>query len=102
MNNNGQSVFEYNEISNSPTSSKTFNRDNVFSIKITNDTGLEVQVVSRETGEIRIPSNSSIEFKGHPLAPCRIAYKIRFNPIAPTTDFIRIISTQVIFVPKNC
>jgi len=99
--NNGQSIFEYNEISNSPTSSKTFNRDNVFSIKIINDSGFEVQVVSRETGEIRIPSNSSIEFKGHPLAPCRIGYKIRFNSVAPTTDFIRIISTQVITV-KNC
>ena len=100
MNNNGQSIFEYNEISNSPTSSKTFNRDAVFNVQIINNTGFEVQVVSRETGEIRIPSNSQIEFRGHPLAPSRIGYKIRFNSVAPSTDFIRIISTQVITV-KN-
>tara|TARA_R110000751_G_scaffold135596_2_gene238439 strand:- start:1743 stop:2045 length:303 start_codon:yes stop_codon:yes gene_type:complete len=100
MKDNGQSIFEYNEISNSPTSSKTFNRSDVFNIQIINNTGLEVQVVSRETGEIRIPSNSQIEFKGHPLAPSRISYKIRFNIVAPTTDFIRIISTQLITVKK--
>lgn len=102
MNNNGQCVFEYNEISNSPTSSKTFNRNNVFNIQIINDTGFEVQIVSRETGEINIPSNSNIEFKGHPLAPSTIGYKIRFNTVAPTSDLIKIITTQVIVLTKNC
>jgi hypothetical protein len=100
---NGQSVFEYNEISNSVTSTKSFNRINVFNIQIVNDTAYEVQVISRETGEIRIPSNSKIEFKGHPYAPTNIGYKIRFNNIAPTTDFIKIISSQVIITKKqNC
>lgn len=99
--NNGQSIFEYNEVSNSVTSSKTFNRSNVFHVNIINPTGFEVQVISRETGEIRIPSNTNIEFKGHPYAPASIGYKIRFNTIAPTTDFIRIITSQVI-VTKKC
>mgnify|MGYP003655240154 CR=1 FL=1 len=91
----GQSTFEYNEVTNSVTDSKSFSRSGVYFINIVNNTAFEVQLISRSTGEIRIPANTNMEFFGHPLAPAQISYKVRFNAAAPTTDFISIISSSV-------
>jgi len=88
------SEFGSNEVSNSPTDSKTFNRDNVFWVTLINNTGCEIVVGDRIAGEIRVPSNTKIEFKGHPNFPTEINYKIRFNTAAPITDFITILTTQ--------
>lgn len=91
----GQGEFEYNEITNSVSNSKSFSRQNVFFINIINNTAFEVQVISRSTGEIRVPANSNVQFNGHPLSPAKVSYKIRFNIAAPTTDFIVILTSSV-------
>lgn len=85
-----QTIFEYNEIYNSPTDNKGFVRDRCYNVEITNYSSFEVQLVDKYTGEIRIPANEKIEFKAHPYAPSNISYKVRFSNVAPTTDFITI------------
>lgn len=85
-----QTVFEFNEIFNSPTDNKGFNRKNCYSVQITNFSAFEVQIVDKFAGDIRIPSGESVEFKAHPYAPSSISYKVRFSNVAPTTDYITI------------
>ncbi len=102
MNNKGQSSFEYTEISNSVTSSKTFNRANVYYIDLINNTAFEITVLSRDTGEIRVPANSNIKFFGSVWATIDINYKVRFNSAAPNTDFLVITTTSLNSIDNGC
>ena len=97
MNNNyfGQGQFEYIEISNSVTDSKTLDRKHVYNLELINNTAFEIQVIDRDSGDIRIPANNRIRFVGNPVAPVQLRYKVRFNVGAPTTDFLIIILSQV-------
>ena len=100
----GQGQFEYVEITNSVTDSRTLNRTNIFQIEFINNTAFEIQVLDRETGDIRIPANDKVQFIGHPEAPVQIRYKVRFNTIAPTSDFLVILISQISSYgnPKQC
>jgi len=91
----GQGQFEFVEVTNSPTDSKTLNRKNIFQIEFINNTAFEIQVLDRETGDIRIPANDSFRFVGHPEAPVEIRYKVRFNTLAPASDFLVILISQI-------
>ena len=94
-NNFGQGQFEYIEISNSVTDSRTLDRLNVYNLELINNTAFEIQVVDRDSGDVRVPANDRIRFNGNPFAPVHVRYKVRFNVAAPTTDFIIIILSQV-------
>lgn len=86
----GQTIFEFNEVTNQAQDSKSFNRVNCYNVQIENFSAFAVQIVDKEAGVIIIGAGQSLEFKGHPYAPANINFTIRFNAIAPATDFITI------------
>ena len=88
------SEFDVNEVTNSPTDARTFNRVNVYWVQLINETAFEIIADSRQTGEIRIPANKTREFKGHPNWPTDLNIKVRFNSASPTTDFLTIITSS--------
>lgn len=88
------SQFEYNEIQNSPTTSKKLHRKNVFNVQLINNTSFEIIVGDRLTGDIRVPSKGTIEFKGHPYFTTDLNYTVRFNNAAPATDLLIILTSQ--------
>ena len=97
------SSFEYNEIQNSVSESKVFVRIGVFSVQLINETGFEIIVGDRMAGDIRVPSKDKVTFLGHPLFPTEIRYRVQFNPAAPTTDFLKIITSSVYVLDnKEC
>lgn len=93
--NNGQGQFEYVEITNSVTDGKSLNRRNIFYVELINNTAFEIQVLDRDSGDIRIPANDRIRFFGSPFAAVQVRYKVRFNVGAPTTDFLIVILSQI-------
>ncbi len=93
--NHGQGQFEYVEVSNSVTDGKTLNRRNIFHVELINNTAFEIQVLDRDSGDIRIPANDRVRFIGHPGAAVELRYKVRFNAAAPTTDFLIILLSQI-------
>ena len=60
-----------------------------------NNTAFEIQIVDRDSGNINVPANSTIVFKGDTRAAVEIRYKIRFNVAAPTTDFLVFLLSQI-------
>lgn len=88
------SEFGSNEVQNSPSDAKVFNRKNVFWVKIINRTAFEVIVGDRIAGDIRIPAGESVQFWGHPNWPTELNYKVQFNGAALPTDFITILTSQ--------
>lgn len=93
--NNGQGQFEYVEVTNSPTDGKSLNRRNIFYVELINNTAFEIQVLDRDSGDIRIPANDRLVFYGSPFAAVQIRYKVRFNTGAPTTDYLTILLSQI-------
>lgn len=64
------------------------NKSNVISIRILNNTGLEVSVKEREAGNIRIGAGKEFYLSTFPECPFDFYANINFNPAAPDTDYI--------------
>lgn len=90
----GTSEFQYNEVQNSPSSSKVFDLEGVYYLKLVNDTLFEIIVTDRLSGSMRIKSGGNVEWFGYPEFPTKVSLNIAFNAIAAATDFLIIITTS--------
>lgn len=80
------SVIEIIKSGNQPV-----NKSNVISLRIVNDTALEVIVKDRIAGNIRISSGKEFYLISYPECPFDFFAAVSFNAAAPNTDYITFI-----------
>lgn len=86
----GQSSFLQDKVTKGNGSAKTFDKENVYQLRITSYSDFTVIIDSRTTGQYQIEPGETIQYYGSPRYPTSLNLSIKFNAAATQTEFILI------------
>lgn len=86
----GTSAFRQDKVSKGTGNAKTFNKKNVYQLRLTSFSDFTIMITSRTTGIYEVEPGETIPYYGSARYPTELNLSIEFNAAALGTEFLKI------------